>query len=112
MKNKPSKITLSPHAKQRIEERNEAGRTYNTKNLMNSCCKWYVKDDFIPNSSLFKRSLYVCRKSNNMRYMTDGYLEVLYDKNAKVAITIMNVKEKFMPITQFIKPERLAQRVA
>lgn len=32
---------------------------------------------------------------------------MLYDKNAGVAITIMEVKEKFLPITQYIKPEVL-----
>jgi hypothetical protein len=35
--------------------------------------------------------------------MTDGNIEVLYDKDARVAITVMEVKDKFKPITKYIK---------
>lgn len=103
----PTELKLTLHAQQRLEERNNS-KIYNTKNLMKSSCKWYGKDDLIPNSKLYIHCLYVCRKARNkMRYMTDGNIEVLYDKNAGVAITVMAVKEKFLPITQFIKPEVL-----
>ena len=44
-----------------------------------------------------------------MRYITDGNIEVLYDKGAGVAITVMEVKDKFKPITQYIKPSVLKQ---
>ena len=106
----PSEIKLSFHAIDRLKERNVADNYYNTKNLMKSSCKWYTKEDFIPKSSLYLHALYVCRKDKNkMRYITDGNIEVLYDKGAGVAITIMEVKDKFKPITQYIKPEVLKQ---
>ena len=105
----PTEVKLTLHAQQRLEERNK-NKIYNTKNLMKSSCKWYGKDDLIPNSKLYIHCLYVCRKARNkMRYMTDGNIEVLYDKNAGVAITVMEVKEKFLPITQFVKPEVLKE---
>lgn len=103
----PSEIKLTLHAQQRLLER-RGSEKYNTKNLMRSSCKWYGKDDLIPESSLYIHCLYVCRKAKNkMGYITDGNIEVLYDKNAKVAITILEVKDKFKPITQYIKPEYL-----
>lgn len=106
----PSEIKLTLHAKQRLEERNDANISYNTKNLMRSSCKWYNRDDLIHNSALYLHSLYVCRKSkNNMGYITDGNIEVLYNKGTGVAITILEVKDKFLPITKYIKPERLEQ---
>lgn len=83
---------------------------YNTKNLMRSSVKWYGKDDLIPQSQLYVHCLYVCRKAKNkMGYLTDGNIEVLYDKGAKVAITILELKDKFKPVTQYIKPEVLKQ---
>lgn len=110
MGNLPTEIKLTRHAKQRLEERKNPDNYYNTKNLMKSSCKWYGKDDLIQNSQLYIHCLYVCRKAKNkMGYITDGNIEVLYDKKAKVAITIMEVKEKFLPITQYIKPEILEQ---
>lgn len=106
----PSEIKLTFHAIERLKERNLADNYYNTKNLMKSNCKWYTKDDLIPQSALYIHCCYVCRKSKNkMRYMTDGNIEVLYDKDAGVAITVMEVKEKFKPITQYIKPSVLQQ---
>ena len=106
----PSDLKLTMHAKQRLEERKDPEDYYNTKNLMRSSCVWYGIDDLIPESSLYVHARYVCRKAKNkMRYMTDGNIEVLYDKNAGVAITIMEVKEKFLPITQYIKPSVLRQ---
>lgn len=103
-------MELTFHAIDRLKERNIADNYYNTKNLMKSSCKWYTKDDFIPQSALYLHALYVCRKDRNkMRYMTDGNIEVLYDKGAGVAITVMEVKDKFKPITQYIKPEVLKQ---
>lgn len=106
----PSDLKLTLHAKQRLEERKDPENYYNTRNLMRSSCKWYGIDDLIPESSLYVHARYVCRKAKNkMAYMTDGNIEVLFDKNAGVAITIMEVKEKFLPITQYIKPSVLRQ---
>ena len=105
----PAEIKLTRHAKQRLEERKEPENYYNPKNIMRSSCKWYTKDDLIPKSNLYLHCLYVCRKSNQMGYITDGKIEVLYNKGTGVAITIMEVKEKFQPITQYIKPEILEQ---
>ena len=106
----PSEIKLTFHAIDRLKERNIADNYYNTKNLMKSSCKWYTKEDFIPQSALYLHALYVCRKDRNkMRYITDGNIEVLYDKGAGVAITVMEVKDKFKPITQYIKPSVLKQ---
>lgn len=105
----PKEIKLTRHAQQRLEERNNTDIHYNTKNLMKSSCKWYGKDDLIKQSQLYLHCIYVCRKSKQMGYITDGNIEVVYNKNTKVAITIMEVKEKFKPITQYIKPEYLKQ---
>ena len=103
----PKEIKLTLHAQQRLLER-KGTEKYNTRNIMKSSCKWYGKDDLIPESSLYIHCMYVCRKAKNkMGYITDGNIEVLYDKNAKVAITILEVKDKFKPITQYIKPEYL-----
>ncbi|MCI8272660.1 MAG: hypothetical protein HFJ55_01075 [Clostridia bacterium] len=44
-----------------------------------------------------------------MSYITDGNIEVVYNKETGVAITVMVVKEKFLPITKYIKPEILKQ---
>ena len=107
MRRLPTEIKLTDHAKQRLEERKDPEVYYNTKNLMKSSCKWYIKEDLIMDSALYRHCCYVCRKSNQMAYMTDGKIEILYNKNTKVAITILEVKEKFLPITQYIKPELL-----
>lgn len=104
----PKEIKLTRHAQQRLKERKNSN-IYNTKNLMRSSCKWYGKDDLIPESALYLHCLYVCRKSNQMGYITDGELEVVYNKGTGVAITVMEVKEKFLPVTQYIKPEYLKQ---
>lgn len=105
----PKDIKLTRHAQQRLAERNTLNNIYNTKNLMRSSCKWYGKDDLIPESALYLHCLYVCRKSKQMGYITDGNVEVVYNKGTGVAITVMEVKEKFLPITQYIKPEYLKQ---
>ena len=102
----PKDIKLTIHARQRLEERKNSNN-YNTKNLMKSSCKWYGKDDLIQNSNLYLHCLYVCRKSNQLGYITDGNIEVVYNKGTGVAITVMEVKDKFLPITQYIKPEIL-----
>ena len=111
MRNLPDEIRLTFHAKQRLVERNDANVIYNTKNLMRSSCRWYNRDDLIYNSALYLHSLYVCRRSKNkMRYITDGNIEVIYNKETGVAVTILEVKEKFLPITKYIKPERLEKK--
>ena len=105
----PKDIKLTRHAQLRLSERKNSNNIYNTRNLMRSSCKWYGKDDLIPDSALYLHCLYVCRKSNQMGYITDGNIEVVYNKGTGVAITVMEVKEKFLPITQYIKPEYLKQ---
>ena len=105
----PREIKLTRHAQMRLKERKNSSIDYNTKNLMKSPCKWYGKDDLIRNSNLYLHCLYVCRKSNQMGYITDGNIEVVYNRNTGVAITVMEVKEKFLPITQYIKPKYLKQ---
>ena len=100
-------IKLSPHARQRLEERKTGHIIYNTKNLMKSSCKWYTREDIIEKTKLYQHSLYVCRKSPQLDYMTDGEVEVLYNKGTGVALTVMEIKEKFKPVTQYIKPNIL-----
>ena len=107
MGKRPKSIKLSPHARQRLEERKSEHIIYNTRNLIKSSCKWYTKDDLIEKSKLYQHSLYVCRKSPQLGYITDGEIEVLYSKGTGVAITVMELKEKFKPVTQYIKPEIL-----
>ena len=85
----PKEIKLTRHAQQRLEERKNSDTNYNTKNLMRSSCKWYGKDDLIQDSALYLHCLYVCRKSNQIGYITDGRIEVVYNKNTGVAITVM-----------------------
>lgn len=105
----PKDIKLTKHAQMRLKERKNEFTYYNTKNLMRSPCKWYGKDDLIKNSKLYLHCLYVCRKSNQMGYITNGEIEVVYNKGTGVAITVMEVKEKFLPVTQYIKPEILKE---
>ena len=105
----PKTIKLTRHARQRLMERKNTNTYYDTKNLMRSSCKWYGKDDLIPESALYTHCLYVCKKSNQMGYITDGNIEVIYNKNTGIAITILEVKEKFLPITQYVKPGYLKQ---
>lgn len=109
MANLPSEIKLSPHARERLRERNNLDRNYNTHNIMKSSVKWYNKDDLIHNSSLYKHCCYVTRKSNQMAYVTDGNIEVIYSKNTHVAITVLEVKDQFKPITQYLKPTLLKE---
>jgi hypothetical protein len=99
----PKEIKLTVHAKKRLEER-ENIHNYDLENLMKSPCKWYGTNDLIPQSKLYVHSLYVRRKAKDvMEYITDGNIEVLFNKNTGIAITVMNVKDKFLPITQYIK---------
>ena len=109
MSNLPKEMKLTIHAQVRLEERKDANMKYNTKNLMRSSVKWYGKDDLIHDCALYRHCCYVTRKSNQMGYITDGDIEILYNKGTKVAITVMEVKEKFKPVTQFIKPNVLNQ---
>lgn len=109
MGNLPKVIKLTHHAQQRLAERKNLNNYYNTKNLMRSSYKWYGKDDLILDSALYKHCLYVCRKSNQIGYITDGNIEVIYNKNTRTAITVLKMKEKFLPITDYIKPKALIQ---
>ena len=102
---KPKKVKLTYHARLRLDERKKPNNYYNTKNLMKSSCKWFTKEDFIEKSALYLHSLYVCRKSRQMGYLTDGNIEVLYNKSTGIAITVLKLKEKFLPINRYIKPE-------
>lgn len=105
MRNLPSKLKLTRHARVRIEERTEAKNNYYTKDLLKSPCRWYTQDELIKDSRLYKRSLYVCRKSKQFRYITDGELEIVYNKSTGIVITVLQFKEKFKPFMQFVKPE-------
>ena len=82
---------------------------YDTKNLMKSSRRWYWKDDLIHDCALYRHCCYTCRKSNQMGYITDGNIEVIYNKNTNTAITVLEVKDKFKPVEQYIKPEVLKQ---
>lgn len=103
----PNEIKLTYHAQQRLEERNNTYNNYNTKNLMKSSCKWYGKDDLIQDCALYKHCCYTTRKSKQMGYVTDGNIEVIYNKSTGVALTVLEVKDKFKPIAQYIKPSVL-----
>ena len=105
----PSEIRMTDHARMRLLERKSNENIYNTRNLMRSSVKWYGKDDLIPDEALYRHCCYTTRKSNQMGYITDGDIEVIYNKETKIAITVLEVKEKFKPITRYIKPEILKQ---
>lgn len=105
----PKEIKLTQHARMRLEERKDENVKYDTRNLMRSSCKWWGKDDLIKNSELYLHCLYVTRKSKQMGYITDGRIEVVYNRGTGVAITILEVKDKFLPVTQYIKPDILGQ---
>lgn len=110
MRKLPVDIKLTLHAKQRLLERKGIEK-YNTENLMQSPVKWYGKDDLIPESSLYVHCLYICRKAKDkMDYITDGNIEVLYNKDSGVAITILEVKDKFKPINQFLKDDKIENK--
>lgn len=106
----PKDMKLSPHARQRLLERKDVDMRYNTSNIMRSSVKWYGKDDLIYDCALYRHCCYTTRKSNQIGYITDGDIEVIYNKGTHVAITVLEVKDKFKPITQFIKPEILRYR--
>lgn len=106
----PKDMKLSPHARQRLLERKDVDMKYNTSNIMRSSVKWYGKDDLIYDCALYRHCCYTTRKSNQIGYITDGDIEVIYNKGTHVAITVLEVKDKFKPITQFIKPDLLRLR--
>lgn len=105
----PNEIKMSPHARARLEERKDINTKYNKQNIMRSSVKWYGKDDLIHDCALYRHCCYTTRKSSQIGFMTDGDIEVIYNKGTHVAITVLEVKEKFKPITQFIKPDRLSK---
>ena len=65
---------------------------------MRSSVRWYTKDDLIHDCALYRHCCYTTRKSNQIGYMTDGNIEVIYNKETKTAITVLVVKDKFKPI--------------
>lgn len=101
--NLPKELHMTYHAQKRLRQRKN-NKKYNIKNLMQSPIEWYGKDDFIHDCALYRHSCYTTRKSKDMNYLTDGDIEVIYNKNTHVVITVLEVKDKFKPITQFIKP--------
>lgn len=105
----PSEIKMSPHARARLEERKDINMKYNKQNIMRSSVKWYGKDDLIHDCALYRHCCYTTRKSSQIGFITDGDIEIIYNKGTHVAITVLEVKEKFKPITQFIKPDRLSK---
>lgn len=109
MRKLPLDIKMTWHAQQRLEERNSTYNYYDTKNLMRSSCRWYGKDDLIFDCALYRHCCYTCRKSNQLGYITDGNIEVIYNKNTKTALTVLEVKDKFKPIEDYIKPEVLKE---
>lgn len=102
MNNIPRRIKLSLHAKQRLEERKKLNNLYRKKHLIDSPVIWYHKEEFIVDSAYYRHCCYICRKSKDLSCMTDGRIEIIYNKNTKVVITILRVKEKFLPITQYL----------
>ena len=104
MGKRPTEIKLTWHAQKRLRERNNSNITYDTRNIIKTPCKWFAPQDLIPNSALYLHSLYTCRKSKALGWITNGDIEVIYNKGTKTAITILEVKDKFKPITQYIKP--------
>lgn len=98
----PKKIKMSLHAKKRLEERKQFNNLYRKKHLIDSPCIWYKKEDFIKDSAYYRHCSYICRKSYNLSCITDGRIEVIFNKDTKVIITILKVKEKFLPITQYL----------
>lgn len=105
----PTEIKLSPHARQRLYERKDAGIKYNMANIMRSSVKWWGKDHLIHDCALYRHCCYTTRKSNQIGYITDGDIEIIYNKNTHIAITVLEVKDKFKPIIQYIKPEIIKQ---
>lgn len=105
MRKLPREIRLTDHARMRLLERNKNKNIYNMKNIMRSSVKWYGKNDLIKNEALYRHCCYTTRKSNQMGYITDGDIEIIYNKKTKTAITVLAVKDKFKPITQYIKPQ-------
>lgn len=99
----PKKIMLTYHAIDRLKQRKNINRHYNIENILNSNCKWYTLEDLKETTGLYNHAKYVCRKSKDLDYITDGEIEVIYNKGTGVAITILEVKEKFLPVTQHIK---------
>lgn len=105
MANLPKDLKLTLHAQERLEQRKDNIYIYNTKNLMRSNCKWFNLDDLIPQSKLYLHARYTCRKSKNeLRYLTNGEIEIIYNKKTGIGVTVLEVKDKFKPIQQYLKP--------
>lgn len=109
MQKLPSELKLTWHAQRRLEERNNTDNYYDIKNIMRSPCKWYGKDDLIYDCALYRRSCYTCRKSAQLGYLTDGNIEIVYNRNTKTVLTILEYKDKFKPIEDYIKPSVLKE---
>ena len=97
----PTTMKFTNHAQQRLAERR--GKKYNINNLLSDSAKWYNKNDLIHDCALYRHSCYTTRKSAQMEYITDGDIEIIYNKDTNTAITILEVKDKFKPVSQFIK---------
>lgn len=100
----PETIKLSPHARQRLFERKSKDIIYDVYNIMRSNTKWYKKEDLIHDCGLYRHCCYITRKSNQIDCITNGDIEIIYNKDTYVAITVLDVKDKFKPISQYIKP--------
>lgn len=100
----PEIIKLSPHARQRLFERKNKDIAYNVHDIMKSDTKWYKKENLIYNCGLYRHCCYTTRKSNQIDCITNGDIEIIYNKDTYVAITVLDVKDKFKPISQYIKP--------
>ena len=99
-----TKIKLTRHALKRLQERKH--KRYNIYDLIHTNnSEWYKKEDLIHDCALYRHSCYTTRKSPQMAYLTDGDIEVIYNNETGTVITILEVKDKFKPITQFIRPQ-------
>ena len=103
----PENLKLSAHARKRLEERKDESIRYNTHNLMRSSVKWYTKNDLIHDCALYRHCCYTTRDSKQRGYITDGDIEIIYSKKSHKVITVLEVKDKFKPIEQFINPKLL-----
>lgn len=98
----PKKIKLSKHAKIRLDERKEYINLYFRGHLMDSPCIWYEKEEFIIDSDYYRHCEYICRKSSELSCMTDGRIEIIYNKKTNVVITVLKMKKKFLPFQQYL----------
>lgn len=102
MKDIPKKVKMTKHAKLRLEERKQLENLYRKRHIIDSPCIWYGIEDFIVDCAYYRHCKYICRKSKDISCMTDGRIEIIFNRNTKAVITILKVKDKFKPITKYL----------